>query len=109
MAFSSKHIQASAVCQFVKRNWDLVSGIFALLILFLPICGFVFCITLFPDYVEIGVEEYSYVSHWYSDEHARPLISSALSDGEISLSEYYEIKDTISEKAKLIRLIQEDN
>ncbi|WJG23872.1 hypothetical protein [Vibrio furnissii] len=109
MAFSSKHIQASAVCQFVKRNWDLIGSFFALLILFLLICGLGVYITIFPDYVEIGVEQYSDVSHWYSDEHARPLISSVLSDGEISLSEYYEIRDTISEKAKLIRLIQEDN
>ncbi|MCG6268005.1 hypothetical protein [Vibrio furnissii] len=107
MAFSSKHIQASAVCQFVKRNWDLIGWLSSWLLVFLFIYGVVVLSKLLPDYVEIGVEKYSEVSDWYSDEHARPLISSALSDGEISFSEYYEIRDAISEKAKLTRLIQE--
>ncbi|EKO3522142.1 hypothetical protein K7V76_001996 [Vibrio fluvialis] len=104
-----KHIQESAFVQFVQRHWNLISILFSCLFVFLLVYGFTVLVGRVPDYIEIDELRYSRVYDWYSDEHVRPLIASALSDGEISLSEYFEIENAISKKGKLIRMAQGDN
>ncbi|EKO3483243.1 hypothetical protein M0358_003356 [Vibrio fluvialis] len=102
-----KHVQESACGQYVQRHWHLICTLVALLVVFLLVYGFIVLVSRAPDYIEIDELRYSRVYDWYSDEHVRPLIASALSDGEISLSEYFEIENAISKKGKLTRLIQE--
>ncbi|ELP3312894.1 hypothetical protein ACUFKZ_000135 [Vibrio fluvialis] len=104
-----KHIQEGAFVQFVQRHWNLISILFSCLFVFLLVYGFTVLVSRVPDYIEIDELRYSRVYDWYSDEHVRPLIASALSDGEISLSEYFEIENAISKKGKLIRMAQGDN
>ncbi|MBY7906582.1 hypothetical protein KW458_13930 [Vibrio fluvialis] len=107
MAFSCKHIQDGMLVKFLQRHWDLISILFSCLFVLLLVYGFTVLVSRVPDYIEIDELRYSRVYDWYSDEHVRPLIASALSDGEISYSEYFEIENAISKKGKLTRLIQE--
>ncbi|QTH11278.1 hypothetical protein, partial [Vibrio fluvialis] len=109
MAFSRKHVQESACGQFVQRHWHLICTLVALLVVFLLVYGFIVLVSRAPDYIEIDDVRYSRVYGWYSDENVRPLIASALSDGQISLSEYFEIKNATSSKASLIRMAEGDN
>lgn len=109
MAFSIKYIQESAVCQFVQRNWGLISILFSCLFVLFLVYGFIILCSRVPDYIEIDDVRYSRVYGWYSDENVRPLIASALSDGQISLSEYFEIENATSSKASLIRMAEGDN
>ncbi|TRN15725.1 hypothetical protein DM586_06765 [Vibrio fluvialis] len=104
-----KQIQESAVCQFVQRNWGLISNLFPCLFVLLFVYGFIILVSRAPDYIEIDELRYSRVYGWYSDENVRPLIASALSDGQISVSEYFEIKNATSSKASLIRMAEGDN
>lgn len=104
-----KHIQESAFGQFGQRHWHLICTLVALLVVFLLVYGFIVLVSRAPDYIEIDDVKYSRVYGWYSDENVRPLIASALSDGEISLSEYFEIENATSSKASLIRMAEGDN
>ncbi|MCE7624448.1 hypothetical protein [Vibrio fluvialis] len=104
-----KQIQEGAFVQFVQRHWDLIVILFSCLFVFLLVYGFIILVSRAPDYIEIDDVRYSRVYGWYFDEHVRPLIASALSDGQISLSEYYEIENATSSKASLIRMAEGDN
>ncbi|MBY8002294.1 hypothetical protein KW443_21190 [Vibrio fluvialis] len=104
-----KHIQESAFGQFVQRNWGLISNLFPCLFVLLFVYGFIILVSRVPDYIEIDELRYSHVYGWYSDENVRPLIASALSDGQISVSEYFEIENATSSKASLIRMAEGDN
>lgn len=92
--------------QFIRRHFD---SIFLIFVCFSAVFGFVGFIALaghVNDYIEISDVKYAEVSGWYAEGHVRPLIVSALSDGEISYSEYFKIRDSLSNKDKLNRLIQ---
>ncbi|MBY8125912.1 hypothetical protein KW497_18120 [Vibrio fluvialis] len=104
-----KQIQEGAFVQFVQRHWDLIVILFSCLFVFLLVYGSIILVSRAPDYIEIDDVRYSRVYGWYSDEHVRPLIASALSDGQISLSEYFEIENATSSKASLIRMAEGDN
>ncbi|ELI1839301.1 hypothetical protein Q2Y23_003552 [Vibrio fluvialis] len=104
-----KHIQEGAFVQFVQRHWALISILFSCLFVLFLVYGFIVLVSRAPDYIEIDELRYSRVYGWYSDENVRPLIASALSDGQISLSEYFEIENATSSKASLIRMAEGDN
>lgn len=101
MAFSSKHI--------LQRHQGSILTVLAIIGLFFFFYGISVLWKSLPNHIEIGSDQYAQVYRWYADEHARPLIVGAMSDGKIFISEYLDIEDALSNKSKLAYLIQEDN